>query len=238
MTAYTREEQLAETFISLADTLVAGYDIVDLLHTLVERASHILNATDAGILLPNSEGALEVVASTSERSHLIGLLQLDAAEGPCVDAYTTGKVVSVDNIAATYARWPTFAADAATLDYQAMYAIPMRLRDRTIGSLNLFSDRTGPMSPKDTAAARALADVATIGILQERAISEANIAREQLQRALDSRVLIEQAKGVLAQTERIDMHEAFTILRNRARHSGRHLSVVAQEIIDEAATRS
>ncbi|MGD8165944.1 GAF and ANTAR domain-containing protein [Herbiconiux sp. P16] len=237
MTAPTREEAITETFVDLADTLVADYDVIDLLHVLVERATGILEAADAGILLPSPGGSLEVVASTSERSHLISLLQLKADEGPCVDAYTTGKIVAVDNIATTYARWPTFATAAAAVNYQSMYAIPMRLRNETIGSLNLFSERSGPMDPKDTSVARALADVATIGILQERALRESDVAREQLQHALDSRVLIEQAKGVLAQTERIDMHEAFTVLRDRARHSGRRLSVVAQEVIDGAASR-
>lgn len=237
MKAHNREELLAETFVSLADTLIADYDIVELLHTLVERTVRILGASDAGILLPDSNGTLDVVASTSERSHLIGLLQLGADEGPCLDAYINGQIVSVDDIAATYARWPTFATDAGAAGYQAMYAIPMRLRAETIGSLNLFSDRSGPMDPQDTAAARALADIATIGILQERALRESDLAREQLQRALDSRILIEQAKGVLAQTMHVDMYDAFTMLRDRARHSGRRLSVVAQEIIDASASR-
>ncbi|MCS5732473.1 GAF and ANTAR domain-containing protein [Herbiconiux daphne] len=237
MTALTREERVAETFVSLADTLVTGYDIVEVLQTLIEQTTQIVEANEAGILLPDSTGGLEVVASTSERSQLISILQLRADEGPCLDAYATGKPVSVDNIADTYARWPAFATSAAEVDFQSMYAIPMRLRDETIGSMNIFSDRTGPMDPKDTMIARALADVATIGILQERALRESGIAQEQLQRALDSRVLIEQAKGVLAQTERIDMHEAFTVLRNRARHSGRRLSDVAQEVIEGAAHR-
>ncbi|WP_440710201.1 ANTAR domain-containing protein [Herbiconiux sp. YIM B11900] len=235
MTAPTREALLAETFVDLADTLVAGYDVVDLLHTLVERTVHILDAADAGILLPNDDGVLEVVASSSERSHLIGLLQLDAQEGPCVDAYHSGQVAAVDDIAATYANWPTFATDAASLGYQSMYAIPMRLRDETIGSLNLFSDRRGPWDASDTATAKALADVATIGILQERALREADIAREQLQHALNSRILIEQAKGVLAHTERVDMDEAFRRLRTRARNSGQRLSTIAQEVIDAAS---
>lgn len=234
MAAHTRETLLAQTFVTLADTLVTDYDIVDVLQTLVEQTSRILEAADAGILIPNEAGDLEVVASTSERSQLISLLQLRAHEGPCVDAYTSGKIVAVDNIASTYARWPTFATSASQVGYQAMYAIPMRLRNETIGSLNLFTDRGGPMPPADTTIARALTDVATISILQERALRESDIAREQMQRALTSRVLIEQAKGVLAHLEHIDIDEAFTVLRSRARNSGRRLSVVAQEIIAQA----
>ncbi|MGG7463290.1 ANTAR domain-containing protein [Plantibacter sp. YIM 135347] len=230
----TREHELVETFVSLADTLVAGYDIVDFMHTLVERAASILHAVDAGILLPDASGTLEVIASTSERSHLIGLLQLRADEGPCVEAYRTGKVVSVDRIAETYARWPSFATQAAEVDYQSMHAIPLRLRTETIGSLNLFSDRPGALRPEDAVAAQGLADIATIGILQERSLREALDAREQLQHALDSRILIEQAKGVLAHTENVSIDEAFRLLRNRARTTGRLLSTVAREVIEAA----
>ncbi|MFE4467758.1 GAF and ANTAR domain-containing protein [Leifsonia sp. NPDC056824] len=232
-----REQQLLQTFVELADTLVVGYDIVDLLHTLVERCALILDATDAGILLPDPTGTLQVVASTSERSQLISLLQLQADEGPCVDAYQTGRLVTVDDIAAAYARWPHFAAEASGVGYRSMHAIPLRLRNDTIGSLNLFRDQAGPLSPDDAAAAQALADVATIGILQERALRHADIAREQLQHALDSRVLIEQAKGVLAQLEGIGFAEAFEQMRSRARNSGTRLSVVAEQVIRDAQRR-
>jgi transcriptional regulator with GAF, ATPase, and Fis domain len=235
--ASDRERQLLDTFVELADTLVVGYDVVDLLHTLVERCALILDATDAGLLLPDETGHLQVVASTSERSQLISLLQLRADEGPCVDAYETGTLVTVDNIAATYARWPEFAMSASDVGYQSMHAIPLRLRGETIGSLNLFRDTAGALDPDDAAAAQALADVATIGILQERALRQADIAREQLQHALNSRVLIEQAKGVLSQVEGISFAEAFDQMRSRARNSGTRLSVVAEQIILEARTR-
>ncbi|MCS5734479.1 GAF and ANTAR domain-containing protein [Herbiconiux sp. CPCC 203386] len=235
--ARVREKELVETFVGLADTLVADYDVVDLLHTLVRRCSLILEAADAGILVPTADGPLEVIASTSERSRLIGLLQLDAGEGPCVDAYETGQIVSVDNIADTYARWPKFATLATSLDYQAMHAIPMKLRDQTIGSLNLFSDRVGPIHPEDAAAAKALADIATIGILHERALREADTAREQLQHALNSRIVIEQAKGIIAYSDQVDMDEAFRRLRSRARASGQLLSVVAREVVEAAGRR-
>jgi transcriptional regulator with GAF, ATPase, and Fis domain len=234
MTAETREQQFATTFIQLADTLVDDYDVVDLLHTLVEKCTHLLGAADAGILLPDNTGALSVVASTSERSHLIGLLQLDAGEGPCVDAYETGNVVAVEDIAATYARWPTFATEAATLNYKSMYAIPLRLRAETIGSLNLFSDQPGPLDDTLSAAARAFADIATIGILHERTVRESDIARQQLQRALDSRVVIEQAKGIISHSDQVTMDEAFAKLRAQARSTNQRLSDVARQTIDAA----
>lgn len=231
MAALTREAQIAATLIGLADTLVADYDVVDFLHDLVQQTAHIIDAADVGILVPDASGRIGTIAATSERSHLVSLLQLRADEGPCVDAYVTGSIVAVESIASTYARWPAFATSAAAADYQAMYAIPMRLRGETIGSLNLFTDRPGPMDPRDTVVAKAFADVATIGILQERAIRAADLAQDQLQHALDSRVLIEQAKGVLAHAEGTDMDSAFTMLRERSRRSGRRLTVVAQEVI-------
>jgi len=234
MTPTTREAELVATFVRLADTLVGGYDVVDLLHVLVERCAYFLDATDAGILLPGSSGALEVVASTSERGHLIGLFQLAADEGPCVEAYATGRVVSVDSIAATYARWPRFAAEAAGQGYDSTYAVPLRLRDETIGSLNLYRDRPGTLDETEAATAQALADVATIGILQERSLRRSDIARDQLQHALDSRVVIEQAKGVLSYAEGISTDEAFARLRARARNNGERLTDVARSVVQAA----
>ncbi|MBN9154922.1 MAG: GAF and ANTAR domain-containing protein [Microbacterium sp.] len=231
----TRERELVETFVDLADTLVAGYDIVELLYMLVNRCAKTLDAADAGILLPNENDELEVVASTSERSRLIGLMQLAADEGPCVDAYRTGALVTVDDIASTYARWPTFATISAELGYQSMHAIPLRLRQDVIGSLNLFSDTPGPLNPDDAVAAQALADIATIGILHERVLRESDIARAQLQRALDSRVVIEQAKGIISHRDKVDMDEAFHRLRGQARSAGQLLSARAREIVDQAS---
>lgn len=231
----SREKELVQTFVELADTLVVGYDIVDLLYRLVTRCAYTLDAADAGILLPREDGMLEVVASTSERSHLIGLLQLDEHQGPCVEAYRTGHIVTVDNISDMRERWPAFVEAAGTLGYQTMHAIPLRLRNETIGSLNLFGDTPGHLSPDDAMAAQGLADIATIGILHERALRESDTARQQLQYALDSRVVIEQAKGVLAHTDRINPEEAFARLRERARSTSRKLSDVAREVIDEAS---
>ncbi|GGE99347.1 GAF and ANTAR domain-containing protein [Mycetocola zhadangensis] len=234
VTSSTRERQLIETFVQLADTLVIDYDIVEVLQALVERCARIFDATDAGILLPGDDGSLAVVATTSERSHVISLLQLRASEGPCVDAFVTGQLVTVENIASTYARWPNFATGAASLGYLSMHAIPLRLRGETIGSLNLFRDVVGQLSADDAAAAQALADVATIGILQHRAVRQADDARDQLQHALHSRVLIEQAKGVLSQSDGIDMAEAFERMRTRARTTGTRLSVIAEQVIAQA----
>jgi len=232
MMAQPREALLAETFVVLADSMVAGYDVVDLLQTLVERCAFLFDAADAGIILADSSGALEVIASTSERSHLIELMQLRAGEGPCVEAYTSGKVVSVADVTAIEDRWPLFAERARELGYASIHSTPLRLRTETIGALNLFRDRPGELSGKDAAASQAMADVATIGILQERAFREADLTQRQLRHALESRVIIEQAKGVVAHTRGVDMDEAFRLIRTHARERGELLDAVARAVVE------
>jgi len=234
MTGQPREALLADTFVVLADSMVAGYDVVDLLQTLVERCAFLFDAADAGIILVDASGDLGVIASTSERSHLIELMQLRAGEGPCVEAYVTGKVVSVPEVTAIADKWPRFAARALELGYASVHSTPLRLRTETIGALNLFREGLGVLSEQDAAAAQAMADVATIGILQERAFREADLTQKQLRHALESRVAIEQAKGVVAHTRGVDMDEAFRLIRNHARDNGELLDSVARAIVERA----
>lgn len=236
MVTKTREGQLLETFVILADTLVSDYDVVDLLHTLVEKCATLLEASAAGIILSAGEGELEVVASTNERSRLVEILQLRAGSGPSVESFTTGQAVAVPDIARTGDKWPKFRAGALAQGFASMHAVPLRRRTTTIGSLNLFWDRTGGLSTADTNTVQALADVATIGILQERAIRESDIVRQQLQHALSSRVLIEQAKGVVAYTHGVDMGDAFDKIREYARNNGLPLADVAERIVKRALT--
>lgn len=215
----------------LADSLVDDFDVVELLQFLVEQSAVIFDATAAGIVVVNSAGDLEAIASTSERSEFIGLMQLRAGEGPCVQAIATGKVVSVSNLRDVATRWPKFAADARESGFASAHAIPMRLREDVIGSLNLFSDRVGDLNPLDAAAARTLADIATISILQQRVRDVSLRAQEQLQRALASRVIIEQAKGVISQSRSIDVDAAFDLLRRTARSTQKTLSSTAEEVV-------
>lgn len=231
MTPRTREDQLVGTFVALADSLVDDYDVVDVLQHLVEDCTELFDAVAAGILLLSRTGNLEVIVSTSERSEFVGLMQLRVGQGPCVEAVTTGKVVSVSDIDEAAHRWPAFAADARRSGFSSIHAIPMRLRDSTLGSLNLFRDDTGAMNAADATAAQALADVATISILQQRIVEDSSIAQSQLQRALDSRVVIEQAKGYLAQRRDLDMDAAFSLIRSHARSTRTRLGEVAAQVI-------
>ncbi len=231
MTAVTREHQLVGTFVALADSLVDEFDVVEVLQHLIDECILLFDASAAGILLLSPAGHLEVIASTSDRSELVGLMQLRVGEGPCVEAATTGRVVSVADLDAITERWPAFSTDARRSGFSSIHAIPLRLRDSTLGSLNLFREKTGELNDRDATAAQALADIATISILQQRLVEESSIAQAQLQRALDSRVVIEQAKGYLAQKQGLDMDAAFARIRSHARSTQTRLSDVAAEIV-------
>jgi GAF domain-containing protein len=227
----TRAERLFDAFTTLADTLVAGYDVLELLQTLVEYCHDLLDVDSAGILLAAAGGELEVVASTNEANTLVEIMQLDADAGPCLQAFRTRAVVSVPDIDVGSERWPDFTATAQAQGIHSVYAIPLRLRETTIGTLNLMRNERGELNPYDIRAAQALADVATIGILQERTVRDAWAIRDQLQQALSTRIIIEQAKGVVAETEKLSMDEAFARIRGHARAHQTPLTVVAQQLV-------
>jgi GAF domain-containing protein len=193
--------------------------------------TEVFDAAGAGILLADAGDELGVVASTSEQNAFIELLQLDAGDGPCIEAFTTGTVVSVADPHEMQQRWPKFAEAAAGFGYESVHAIPLRLRDASLGSLNLFRATPGTLNRGDAVAAQALADVATISILQQRILEQSELAQSQLQRALDSRVVIEQAKGFVAHTHQVDMDAAFALLRDHARSNGLRLVDVAARVI-------
>jgi GAF domain-containing protein len=231
MTANSREAQLSAAFVKLADTLVTDFDVVDLLHWLVEECTRILDTEAGGLLLVDAVGVLQLIASTSEEAQLVEVLQLAAGEGPCLDCFRTGTAVTVSNMQANAGKWPTFSAEAIRQGFLSVHATPLRLRGQIIGTMNLFSTHTGELNPADIAVAQALADVATIGILQERTIKSSSIITAQLQHALDSRILIEQAKGVLAATSGMSMNDAFVAIRAHARNNNLTLAKVANGVI-------
>jgi transcriptional regulator with GAF, ATPase, and Fis domain len=226
-----RERQLAATFVRLADTLVAEYDVVDLLQQLVDTCAEILDASAAGLLLAAENDGLDLVASTSERSRLVDTLQLSSGAGPSIETFRTGRQVAVADVDDVPAEWSEFRERALAEGFHSVHAVPLRLRDSIIGCLTLFRTMPGRLSDEDASVAQGLADVATIGILHERALRESTIATEQLQYALESRVVIEQAKGVIAQRGGVDMDEAFRRLRGYARSNNANLRDVASRII-------
>ncbi|MFD3581714.1 GAF and ANTAR domain-containing protein [Streptomyces sp. NPDC058683] len=226
------QQLLAKTFVELADNLVADFDLIDFLRLLTDRCVAMLGADAAGVLLADHDGALRVMAASDEQVRLLELFQLQSDEGPCLECFRSGTPVIVADLTLEVGRWPRFATAAHRSGFGAVQALPMRLRDEVVGALNLFRAAPGPFDPAGTLIAQALADVATISLLQQRSTHRSTILNEQLQTALNSRVLIEQAKGKLAERQGIDMEQAFTTLRGYARSHNRRLSDVARAFID------
>jgi GAF domain-containing protein len=223
---------LADTFTVLADTLVTDFDVIDFLHLLTDRSTALLGASAAGVVLADPRGQLRVAAASSEAVGLVELFQIQNDQGPCLDCYRTARPVAVADLAEAGQRWPRFAAAATAAGFRAVEALPMRLRDQVIGALNLFATSPGRFSPADLRLGQALADVATIGLLQERQLRRSETAAEQLQAALNSRVVIEQAKGKLAERNGMNMDEAFSLLREHARTTNQRLTDLAREFIN------
>lgn len=226
-----RETQLVQAFVAMADTMVDDYDVADVLHQLVEHCVDLLDAAAAGLMFADQRGGLQVLASSSERARLLELFQLQANEGPCLECVRTGEPVLIEDLSAQSRRWPTFAPEATREGFLSVHAIPLRLRRQTIGALNLFGASAGALSEADLTVARGLADTATIGILQERAISRGDVLTEQLQTALNSRITTEQAKGVLASAGDLDMEQAFQKLRHHARSTNTRLGAIAHQLV-------
>ena len=231
-----REQLLLEAFVGLADTLVDDYDVIDLLDRLVGYSERLLAAEAAGILLADQYGSLRVVAS-DERSEAFELLQLQSEQGPCVECFHTVAPVSVPDLREAAQRWPRFVAALGDRSpYRSVHAVPLRLRGEAVGGLNLFHRKPGALPKADLALAQAMADVATIAILQERAIRRSEVLTEQLQAALNSRVIIEQAKGVLAERGKLSMDAAFKQLRGHARRHNQRLSELARQLVIDSST--
>jgi transcriptional regulator with GAF, ATPase, and Fis domain len=228
------EQLLAKTFVELADNLVADFDLMDFLRLLTDRCVGMLGVSAAGVLLADPGGELRVMAASDERVRLLELFQLQNDEGPCLDCFHTGEPVTASELATETHRWPRFAREAREDGYEAVQALPMRLRDEVVGALNLFRVAPGPVDPVFGPTAQALADVATISLLQQRSALRSGILNEQLQTALNSRVVIEQAKGKIAERLGVDMEQAFSSLRAYAREHNRRLSNLARDFVEGA----
>src|SRR3954452_2124360 len=227
-----REQRLGEVFVSLADTLVADYDVIDLLYNLSTACVELLAVDTAGIMVTaDGKGSLQTVASSHERTELLELFQLQNDEGPCLDTFREGRPVTCLDLGRDEGRWPTFSAPAHDRGYRSVHTRPMRVRDTVIGALNLFGDQTGAVPESDLLTAQAFADIATISIIKDRTADTLSQLVEQLQTALNSRVPIEQAKGMLAERVGIEVDEAFSQLRSYARSHGERLTEVARRFL-------
>jgi GAF domain-containing protein len=221
---------LSRTFVQLADSLIDDFDIIEVLTVLSRRCVELFDAGAAGILLGDERGTLRVIAASTEQTRLLELFQLQTDEGPCLDCFSSGLPVVTEDLTAG-GRWPVFGPEAQAAGFRAVQAFPLRLRDVVIGTLNIFM--TDPMvsAEEDRDICQALADVATIAILQNQAAKQIGDINGQLQRTLDSRIAIEQAKGILAERLHLQMDEAFDQLRNFARDNNRQLSDIAAAVV-------
>ena len=229
-----RDQRLAEAFVQLADTLVEDFDVIDFLDALAARSVELLAVDAAGVALADPQGRLRSAAASMERARLLDLFELQTDAGPCVDAYRTGKPVVNADLSANASRWPRFSTAAREAGFVSVHALPMRLRGDVIGALNLFCTQSSDLSDSDQHVGQALADIATIGILQHRGNQNADIVTTQLQTALNSRVIIEQAKGIVAERGDLTMESAFEIMRTHARRSHQRLSDVARAITERS----
>jgi transcriptional regulator with GAF, ATPase, and Fis domain len=232
-------DRLAKLFVQVADTLVDEFDLIAFLQMVTSSTSELVEARAAGLLLADSNDRLQLMAASDERAEMLELFQVQADEGPCQDCFHRGEPITVADLEGARDRWPNFAPRAVDAGYRSVHAFPMRLRQQVIGALNLFGTEVGLLSETDALLVQALADVATIGLIQERAIRQQEILTDQLQTALNSRILIEQAKGALAQVLGSTPDEAFEWLRSYCRRRGLKLSEVARSITsDPSALRA
>jgi transcriptional regulator with GAF, ATPase, and Fis domain len=229
------EQRLAHVFVELADTLVDDFDVLEFLSMLVERCVEVLDVAAAGVVLSDQKGGLRMAATSSEQARLVELFAIQTDDGPCPECVRTAEPVSSADLAVEDERWPRFAPAARAAGFHAAHAVPMRLRRTVIGSLNLLTTRSDGVGEASAHLGQALADVATIGILQQRAIHDSMMLAEQLQTALNSRVVIEQAKGVLSAHAGVDMHHAFAALRGYARSNNVRLSDLARTVAEGRA---
>ncbi len=229
------EQRLAHVFVELADTLIDDFDVLEFLSMLVERCVEVLDVAAAGVVLSDQKGGLRMAAASSDQARLVELFAIQANDGPCPECVHTGEPVWSADLAIEDERWPRFAPAARSAGFRAAHAVPMRLRRTVIGALNLLTTRSDGVDEASVRLGQALADVATIGILQQRAIHDSMILSEQLQTALNSRVVIEQAKGVLSAHAGVDMHNAFAAMRGYARSTNQRLSDLARAVAEGRA---
>ena len=226
-----REAEVAKAFVELASSLANGDDVVDLLSRLTVDCVRLLDVASAGLLLADPLGVLHVMAASSEGTRQLEVLQLQRQEGPCLECFLDGAPVAVADLQQMVLRWPQFVPAARAAGFASVHALPLRLRDNVLGALGLFGTEVGALNADDLRLGQALADVASVALVQDRAATDRAAVNAQLQTALTSRVVLEQAKGVLAQRGGLDMAEAFSVLRRYARDHNVRLTEAAQAVV-------
>lgn len=229
--ASNREREVVQAFVSLTSSLVDDFDVLDLLGGLTGDCVRLLDIASTGLLLADHRGVLHVLAASSEETRDLELFQLQRDEGPCLDCFRGGEAVSVADLAAQSQRWPSFVPAAIGAGFASVHAVPMRVHGTMLGTLGLFGGEVGALGDEDLRLAQALAHVASVAIVQGKAVADANAVAEQLQTALSSRVVLEQAKGAVAQRGNLDMEQAFGVLRRYARDRNQRIAEVARAVV-------
>lgn len=227
-----RERDIVRAFVDLSTELVNDYDMLEMLAQLTRNCASLLDVASAGLLLADPRGVLHLAAASSERTQELELIQLQRDEGPCLDCYRSGAAVTVPDMAAEQARWPQFSRAALGAGFKSVHAVPMKLRGNVLGALNLFGESVGRLDDSDLDLAQALAHVACVAIVNEKSASDHMTVNSQLQHALTSRIVLEQAKGVIANALGLEIDDAFMVLRGYARDHGRKLSEIAHEVVN------
>jgi GAF domain-containing protein len=228
-------ERLVEVFVEIADTLVDEFDVIEFLEMVSLHSTALVDADATGLLLADGEGNLQLMAASNESAQMLELFQIQALEGPCLDCFRLGQPVINADLGSAAVKWPRFAPHAVEAGFQSVHAFPLRLRNQVLGALNIFGSTVGDMVPEDARVVQAVADIATIGLLQERAIRRGEVLAGQLQSALQSRILVEQAKGALAQIHQMTPDTAFEMLRGYCRRNHARLSEVARLVVSDPA---
>jgi transcriptional regulator with GAF, ATPase, and Fis domain len=226
-------ERLAKVFVEVADTLVDEFDLIEFLQMLTNRVAALVDDATVGLLIADHRGWLHFMAASDESTKLLELYQLQQQEGPCLDAFRTGQPVINTDLRAAESQWPQFAPHAVAAGYRSVHAFPLRLRAEAVGAMGVFGAKVGDLDDTDVQIVQALTDVAAIGLLQQRAIGRGEILTEQLQGALNSRIVIEQAKGAIAETHHVSVDEAFELMRAYARRTSRRLGEVAHLAVSD-----
>ena len=243
-----RERSVSAAFVSIANSLADGYDAVDLFTGLTMHCAHLLDVASAGLLLADGRGVLHLMAASSDATHDLETFQLQREQGPCLDCYHAGSPVLVPDLSQERSRWPVFVPAATAAGFASVHAVPMRLRDVRLGTLGLFSTQVGALNADDLDLAQALAHVASVALVADKALSDKAAINEHLQHALESRVILEQAKGVLVERGGLQMGEAFAALRHYSRDHNQKLrdlahllvsrELPAAQVLDHALPRS
>ena len=229
-----REREVTQAFVRIASSLATGYDVADLLTTLTTDCARLLDVASAGVMLADEQGVLHLLAASSQRTRDLEVLQLQRAEGPCLDCYGSGEPVLVPDVARAAARWPLFAAAAQAAGFASVTALPLRFGGDTLGALGLFGDEVAVLSEEDLSLGQALADVGTVALVQDHASARRAAVADRLRSALSTRVVLEQAKGVVAQRGGVDMVQAFDLLRRYATAHSQRLTAVARGVVERS----